>query len=64
MFVLIPEVEPEHLWQRILQNNRGALLAHALRKDTDAVVCRLRFRVPDDEPEQDVAPTLVSVSKG
>ena len=64
VFVLIPEVEPEHLWQRILQNNRGALLAHALRKDTDAVVCRLRFRVPDDEPEQDAAPTLVSVSKG
>jgi amino acid transporter len=64
VFVLIPEVEPEHLWQRLLQNNRGALLAHALRRDTDAVVCRLRFRVPDDEPEQDVAPTLVSVSKG
>jgi amino acid transporter len=26
-----------------------AVLAHALRRDTDAVVCRLRFRL-DDEP--------------
>jgi amino acid transporter len=45
VFVLIPEVEPAHTWQRILQNQRGAVLAHALRRDTDAVVCRLRFRL-------------------
>ncbi len=45
VFVLIPEVEPVHVWQRVLQNQRGALLAHALRRDTDAVVCRLRFRL-------------------
>jgi amino acid transporter len=45
VFVLIPEVEPEHLWQRILQNQRGGVLAHALRRDTTAVVCRLRFRM-------------------
>ncbi|TDD79618.1 APC family permease [Actinomadura rubrisoli] len=45
VFVLIPEVEPEHLWQRVLQNQRGAVLAHALRRDTEAVVCRLRFRM-------------------
>ena len=49
VFVLIPEVEPAHVWQRVLQNQRGAVLAHALRRDTDAVVCRLRFRL-DDEP--------------
>ncbi|MFC9594512.1 APC family permease [Streptomyces sp. NPDC056944] len=42
--VLIPEAEPEHLWQRALQNQRGAVVAHAVRRDTDAVVCRLRFR--------------------
>ncbi|MFJ6409607.1 APC family permease [Streptomyces hydrogenans] len=42
--VLIPEAEPEHLWQRLLQNQRGAVVAHAVRRDTDAVVCRLRFR--------------------
>ncbi|WP_207400617.1 APC family permease [Actinomadura roseirufa] len=51
VFVLIPELEPEHVWQRVLQNQRGAVLAHALRRDTDAVVCRLRFRLaPRPEP--------------
>ncbi|WP_367136191.1 MULTISPECIES: APC family permease [Streptomyces] len=43
--VLIPEVEPAHLWQRLLQNQRGAVVAHAVRRDTDAVICRLRFRI-------------------
>ncbi|MEK2475829.1 APC family permease [Streptomyces noursei] len=43
--VLIPEAEPAHLWQRVLQNQRGAVVAHALRRDTDAVICRLRFRL-------------------
>lgn len=43
--VLIPELEPERLWQRLLQNQRGAVLAHAVRRDTEAVICRLRFRV-------------------
>lgn len=45
VFVLIAEVEPEHVWQRILQNQRGAVLASAVRRRTDAVVCRLRFRI-------------------
>ncbi|MEV5572751.1 APC family permease [Spirillospora sp. NPDC052269] len=45
VFVLIPEVEPEHVWERVLQNQRGAVLAHALRRDTDSVICRMRFRV-------------------
>ncbi|MGF0173055.1 APC family permease [Streptomyces sp. Marseille-Q5077] len=43
--VLIPEVEPERLWQRLLQNQRGAVVAHAVRRETDAVICRLRFRL-------------------
>ncbi|WAZ20297.1 APC family permease [Streptomyces cinnabarinus] len=43
--VLIPETEPERWWQRILQNQRGAVVAHAVRRDTDAVICRLRFRL-------------------
>ncbi|WP_306326373.1 APC family permease [Streptomyces venezuelae] len=43
--VLVPEVEPERLWQRLLQNQRGAVVAHAVRRDTDAVVCRLRLRL-------------------
>lgn len=42
--VLIPEVEPERIWQRALQNQRGAVVAHAVRRDTQAVICRLRFR--------------------
>ncbi|MFF8956111.1 APC family permease [Streptomyces sp. NPDC014894] len=47
--VLIAEVEPERLWQRLLQNQRGAVLAHAVRRDTEAVICRLRFRLTDTE---------------
>ncbi|MFI7094293.1 APC family permease [Streptomyces lydicus] len=43
--VLIPEAEPARLWQRLLQNQRGAVVAHAVRRDTDAVICRLRFRL-------------------
>ncbi|MFE5486023.1 APC family permease [Streptomyces sp. NPDC056527] len=46
--VLIPETEPAHIWQRLLQNQRGSVVAHAMRRDTDAVICRLRFRVTDD----------------
>ncbi|MGW7370227.1 APC family permease, partial [Streptomyces sp. NPDC054841] len=47
--VLIPEAEPAHMWQRILQNQRGAVVAHAVRRDTDAVICRLRFRLTEAE---------------
>ncbi|MFI8363440.1 APC family permease [Streptomyces sp. NPDC085612] len=46
--VLIPETEPAHLWQRLLQNQRGSVLAHAVRRDTDAVICRLRFRITEE----------------
>jgi amino acid transporter len=45
VFVLIAEVEPEHVWQRLLQNQRGVILARALRRRTDVVVCRMRFRI-------------------
>lgn len=48
MTVLIPETEPAHLWQRLLQNQRGSVVAHAVRRDTDAVICRLRFRITAD----------------
>ncbi|MGW4392006.1 APC family permease [Streptomyces sp. NPDC004685] len=43
--VLIPETESARLWQRLLQNQRGSVVAHAVRRDTDAVICRLRFRI-------------------
>ncbi|MDR3034413.1 MAG: APC family permease [Kitasatospora sp.] len=42
--VLIPETEPRHVWQRALQNQRGAVIDRALRRRTDAGVCRLRLR--------------------
>ncbi|WP_030194492.1 hypothetical protein [Streptomyces sp. NRRL S-87] len=42
------ETEPAHLWQRLLQNQRGSVVAHAVRRDTEAVICRLRFRLTAD----------------
>jgi len=43
--LLVAEVEPEHAWQRFLQNQRGGLLARAVRRQGTAVVCRMRFRL-------------------
>jgi len=45
LVVLIPEMHLPRPWQRLLQNQRGAILDRALRRHTDAVICRLRFRV-------------------
>jgi hypothetical protein len=45
VFVLIAEIEPEHRWQRILRNHRGGVIDRAVRRHTDAIVCRLRFRL-------------------
>jgi hypothetical protein len=43
--VLIPEVQP-HRWRyRILQNQRGLLLATVLRASTDVVICTLPYRL-------------------
>ncbi|WBB65254.1 APC family permease [Micromonospora sp. WMMD812] len=54
VFVVIPEVAPQRRWERILRNNRGAVLERAVRRDSDAIVCRMRFPVP--APNR-VAPT-------
>jgi hypothetical protein len=43
--VLIPEVEPRHRRYRVLQNQRGLLLAAALRARTDVVVCVVPYRL-------------------
>ncbi|MFG2617202.1 APC family permease [Streptomyces sp. NPDC048507] len=43
--VLIPETEAARPWQRLLQNQRGSVVARAVRRDTDAVICRLRLRL-------------------
>jgi amino acid transporter len=45
LVVLIPEIQPDRLWQRLLQNQRGAVLDRAVRHHTCAVICRLRFRI-------------------
>lgn len=43
--VLIPEVQPRRWRYRILQNQRGLLLATVLRASTDAVICTLPYRL-------------------
>ncbi|MFJ4188377.1 APC family permease [Kitasatospora sp. NPDC089509] len=45
LVVLIPEMHLPRPWHRLLQNQRGAVLDRALRRYTDAVICRLRFRI-------------------
>ncbi|HET9081434.1 MAG TPA: APC family permease [Trebonia sp.] len=46
LVVLIPEVEPARPWEWLLHNQRGLLLAGAIRRSTDNVVlCRLRYRL-------------------
>jgi amino acid transporter len=43
--VLIPQVEPRHPRYRILENQRGVLLAGVLSARTDVVVCTLAYRL-------------------
>jgi amino acid transporter len=43
--VLITEVEPRKRRHQILQNQRGLLIAAALRLRTDALICTLPFRL-------------------
>ncbi|MFF0837524.1 MULTISPECIES: APC family permease [unclassified Streptomyces] len=45
LVVLIPEMHLPKAWQRLLQNQRGAVLDRAIRRNTEAVICRLRFRI-------------------
>ncbi|MDH6577271.1 APC family permease [Kitasatospora sp. MAP5-34] len=45
LVVLIPEMHLPRPWQRLLQNQRGAILDRAIRRYTDVVICRLRFRI-------------------
>jgi len=45
--VLVPEVEPRRRRHEVLQNQRGALLAAALRRRSDALICTLSFRLHD-----------------
>jgi hypothetical protein len=43
--VLIPEVLPRRWRYRILQNQRGLLLATVLRASTDVVICTIPYRL-------------------
>lgn len=48
LIVLIPEMHLSRRWQRLLQNQRGTVLDRAIRRHTDVIICRLRFRVSTD----------------
>jgi hypothetical protein len=43
--VLIPEIQPRRWRYRILQNQRGLLLATVLRTSTDVVICTIPYRL-------------------
>jgi amino acid transporter len=46
LVVLIPEVQPAHIWQRLLHNQRGVIIDRAIRRGTaNVVLCRLRYRL-------------------
>jgi amino acid transporter len=46
LVVLIPEVQPDRRWQRILHNQRGFVLDRAIQNGTiNVVICRLRFKL-------------------
>ncbi|HZS20058.1 MAG TPA: APC family permease [Pseudonocardiaceae bacterium] len=45
LVVLIPEMQLTRWWQRLLQNQRGKVLDRAIRRNTEAVIARLRFRI-------------------
>ena len=45
MAVLIPEVQPRRWRYRILQNQRGLLLATVRRGSTDGVICTIPYRL-------------------
>jgi amino acid transporter len=46
LVVLIPEVEPSKWWRWLFYNQRGIILARAIRRGTaNVVLCRLRYRL-------------------
>jgi amino acid transporter len=44
--VLIGEVQPQRRWERLLKNQRGAVVARHLSRTSNAVVCRYRMPLP------------------
>ncbi len=47
VLVLIPEIEPKKRRHQLLQNQRGIILANALRRHSDVNVARVPFRLSD-----------------
>jgi hypothetical protein len=43
VLVLIPEVEPQKWRHKVLQNQRGILIANALHRSTDVKVARVPY---------------------
>ncbi|WND22779.1 hypothetical protein [Streptomyces violaceus] len=41
----VRDIRRETRGPRLLQNQRGSVVAHAVRREMDAVICRLRFRL-------------------
>ncbi len=58
VMVLIGEVTPEHWWERVLFNRRGGVVARHVSAATDAVVCRLRFRLGHTSGSYRAEPTV------
>ena len=55
LVVLIPEVQPPRFWEYLLYNQRGAILGRAIRRETaNVVLCRLRYRLEQLAPSQEV----------
>ncbi|OLT12498.1 amino acid permease [Pseudonocardia sp. CNS-139] len=55
VLLLVGEVAPDHWWQRVLFNRRGAVVARYAERHTGAVVARLRFPLlpsPVGEPAE------------
>lgn len=60
VILLVGEVAPQHWWQQILFNRRGAVVARYVGRHSSAVVCRFRFRLlPRDERPKWCRRTLV-----
>jgi amino acid transporter len=62
VIVLIGEVQPGRLWERMLKNRRGTIVARRLSRSTDAVVCRYRMPLRTAAPEPDGAPAATAAA--
>lgn len=58
VMVLIAEVAPEHWWERVLFNRRGGVVARHVSASTNAVVCRLRYRLGRTSRPRQGAPAV------